>query len=162
VPVLLGQRGVCGEVEGRLGQGVKDCSSFFEGKEELSVEEALFNIGLSASCVIAGEADIAVACVSKRLACDGAAEYEAWRQLPEKLFPDSRIGERVYMAKQSSGRQVTVVDTLPSSHSHACPNRDVAQELGRRKTRGLPGCQQQCSAKRCWCGEWEREYQTLD
>jgi hypothetical protein len=101
VSVLLGQRGVCGEVEGRSGQGVKVCSSLLEGKEELGVEKALFNFGLSASCVIAGEADMAVACVSKRLVCDGAAEYGAWRQVPEKLFPDCGMGGRVYMAKQA-------------------------------------------------------------
>jgi hypothetical protein len=77
LPVLLGQRGVCGEVEGRSGQGVKDCSTFLEGKEELGVEKALFKVRLSASCVIAGEADMAVACVSKRLVHDGAVECGA-------------------------------------------------------------------------------------
>jgi hypothetical protein len=101
MPVLLGQRGVCGEVEGRSGQGVKDRSSFLEGKEELGVEKDLFSVGLSASCVIAGEADWAVACVSKRLVWDGAAEYGAWRRVPEKLFPDSGMGGRVYMDKQA-------------------------------------------------------------
>jgi hypothetical protein len=77
VRVLLDQRGVCGEVEGRSRQGAKVCSSLLEGKEELGVEKALFSVGLSALCVIAGEADMAVACVSKRLVRDGAAGYGA-------------------------------------------------------------------------------------
>jgi hypothetical protein len=72
-----------------------------EGKVELDVEKALFNVRLSALCVIAGEADMAVACVSKRLVYDGAMEYGTWRKVAEKLFRDSGMGERVHMAKQA-------------------------------------------------------------
>ena len=59
-------------VEGRL---VKECSSLLEGKVELDLEKALFSVALSASRVSAGEADMAVACVSKQLVYDGAVEY---------------------------------------------------------------------------------------
>jgi hypothetical protein len=33
---------------------VKVCSSFFEGKQELGVKNALFSVGLSASCIVCG------------------------------------------------------------------------------------------------------------
>jgi hypothetical protein len=77
LPFLLGQGGRCGEVDEGLGQRVKDCSSFLEGKEELGVEKALFNVGLSATCVIVGEADMVATCVSKRVLRDGAMGYAA-------------------------------------------------------------------------------------
>jgi hypothetical protein len=64
---LLGQRGVRGGVVGGLVQWVNDCSSLLEGKEELGVVKALFRVGLSASWDIVGEADMAGACVSKRV-----------------------------------------------------------------------------------------------
>ena len=67
VAVLLGQRWTCGEVDGRLEQCVKDCSIFFEGKEELGVEKALFNVGLSACCGRGGEVDMAARCA---VSCD--------------------------------------------------------------------------------------------
>jgi hypothetical protein len=34
----------------RLVQGVKEC--FLEGNEELGVKNALFSVGLSASCIV--------------------------------------------------------------------------------------------------------------
>jgi hypothetical protein len=72
---LLDQRGARGGVEGGVGQWVKDCSSFLEGKEELGVEKALFRVGLSASWDIVGEADMAGACVSKRVLRNGGVRY---------------------------------------------------------------------------------------
>jgi hypothetical protein len=68
---LLDQRGA----RGGVGQWVKDCSSFLEGKEELGVEKALFRVGLSASWDIVGEADMAGACVSKRVLRNGGVGY---------------------------------------------------------------------------------------
>jgi hypothetical protein len=41
-----------GGCRGRSGLWVKVCSSFLEGKEELGAKNALFSVGLSASCML--------------------------------------------------------------------------------------------------------------
>lgn len=73
-PVFRDQRGGWGDVSGGLGQCGDDWSSFLQGKEELGVEKGLFSVGVSALCVIVGEADMAGACVSRRETCTGAVE----------------------------------------------------------------------------------------
>lgn len=44
-----GQRGACGKAKGKLEQCARDWSSVLEGKEELGVEKAFFQVEVSAS-----------------------------------------------------------------------------------------------------------------
>jgi hypothetical protein len=132
LPLLLGQGEWSGEVDEGLGEWVKDCSSFLEGKEELGVEKGLFNVGLSATCVIAGEADMVDTCVSKRVLRDRAVGYAARRWVPEEQFSDSIMGGSVYMTKVL---QQCFVHWL-CAHKCARPDRNKAdreaQERGIR------------------------------
>jgi hypothetical protein len=99
VLVLLLQHCVCGRAADGWGQCVNVCSSFLEGNKELGVENALFNVGLSAFCNLFGEAMCVVSLGSCRGLCNAvtATGYGTCSLAPEKLFTDCTVGVSMYM-----------------------------------------------------------------
>jgi hypothetical protein len=137
--LLLLQRGVSG---GRLCRSkplANVCSSFLEGKDGLGVINALFSVGLSASCIVYGGVAGAVSTGAYRVLCEAETGYGACRLAPERLFTVCMEGEGMYMVVYRSRCPRTARCEQTDKHVHTTGPREKGKgnrEQQRSETEG--------------------------
>jgi hypothetical protein len=103
---------------------VKVCSSFLEGKDGLGVMNALFSVGLSASCIVYGGVEGAMSVGASMGLCKEETGYGACKLAPERPFTVCMEGEGMHMVVYRSRCPHTVHCNQTNKHARTTRARE--------------------------------------